>query len=127
MLEKRQFQRLQHSSKTILSHHDAIYQGQLENISMNGALVRLEHGTFLPQCNGYDLKVFIDGENTPFQLNAEVVCVTFAMAGIKFTSYKADTKTRLERLLEKLSLEPDTARTERERIRRRLADDFREE
>jgi hypothetical protein len=127
MIEKRSFHRVPFSTKTVLSHNDASHQGQLENISMRGALVRLDHGVYLPQGSKYNVKVYIDGEDTPLQLNAEVVCFTFAMAGIKFASYKADTEARLTKLMDELSADTDLVRAEHEGVRRRLADYLREE
>jgi hypothetical protein len=127
IMEKRAFQRLPFSTTAILSHNDAIIQGQLENISMNGALVRLEHGTFLPQGSEYCLTVHINGEDVPLQLVAEIVCVSFSMAGIKFVSYEADTKVRLSELMVKLSSDLNMAMAEHERIRRQFANYLREE
>jgi PilZ domain len=103
MIEKRKFHRVQLSSRTILSQQEGIHHGQLMNISMNGALVRLEFGTYIPKGNEYDLTIYIEGEDFPLQFKAKVVSTTFAMAGVKFVSYADDTETRLEDLLKKLS------------------------
>lgn len=127
MTEKRAFHRVQFSSKTILSHQDSIHIGRMENISMNGALIRFDHGTFLPTGREYGLTFYIDGEGAPLQLKAEVMCVAFAMVGIKFISYNADTNVRLANLIEELSSDPDLAGAEHERSRRRFANYLREE
>ena len=127
MIEQRKSHRIRLSTKSVLSHNDVVHNGRLENISMNGALIRLEHGTFLPQGCDCDLTVYINDENLPLQLGVEVVCVSFAMAGVKFLSYKANTEIRLARLMETLSVGPDISRSEHEKIRRRLADNLREE
>ena len=127
MIDRRQFHRVQLSSKTILSNNDSNYQGQLENISMTGALVRIEHGTFLPKGSEYGMSVYIDGEDAPLQLNVEVVCVNFALAGIKFVSFKADSGTRLAKLIERFSSEPDVVMAEHERFRRLFAGYFSDE
>ncbi len=127
MIEKRNSHRIRLSTKSILSHDEVTLTGQLENISMNGALIRLEHGTYLPQGSEFDLTVFINDESTPLQLDVEVVCVSFAMAGVKFVSYKADTEGRLAQLMEALSSDPEPARVEHEIKRRRLAGNLREE
>jgi hypothetical protein len=103
MIEKRKFHRVMLSSRTKLSQRNDFHLGQLVNISMNGALVRLELCTYLPKGNEYDLMVYIESENLPLQFKVEVVSTTFAMAGVKFVSYDGDTKTRLEDLLKKHS------------------------
>jgi hypothetical protein len=127
MIDKRQFHRVKLSSKTILSSNDSIYQGQLENISMTGALIRLEHGTCLPKGVEYGLTVHVDGENAPLQLDVEVVCVTFALAGIKFVSFKGDSGARLAKLIERFSSEPDVVMAEQEKVRKLFAGYFRDE
>jgi PilZ domain len=127
MIDKRQFHRVQLLSKTILSNNDSTYQGHLENISMTGALIRLDHGIVMPLGREYVLTVIIDGEDAPLQLNVEIVHVSFTMAGIKFVSFKADTGTRLAKLIERFSLEPDVVMAEQERIRRLFDRYFQEE
>jgi hypothetical protein len=127
MIEKRQLHRLQLSSKTILSRHGNIYQGQLEKISMTGALIRFEHGTLLPKGSEYELTLVVVGEDDPLQINAEVIYFTIEMAGIKFVSFKADSGARLAELIEKSSSEPDNEMAEREKIWRLFANYYRDE
>jgi len=127
MIDKRHFQRVHLSSKIILSNNDSIYQGQLENISMSGALIRFGHDTFLSKCSKYDLTVTIEGEDAPLQLAVEIVFVTFAMAGIKFVSFKTDSGIRLAKLIERFSSEPDVVMAEHERVRRLFTGYFKEE
>jgi len=99
MIEKRKYHRVLLSSRTELSQRNGFHLGQLVNISMNGALLRLEFGTYVPKGSEYDLTVYIEGEDIPLQFKTEVVSTTFAMAGVKFVSYVDDTETRLEDLL----------------------------
>jgi len=127
MIEKRNYRRIRLATKSVLSCNEVVLSGQLENISMNGALIRLEHGSFLPQGSQYDLTVYISDDNSPLQLNVEVVCFSFAMAGVKFISYKSDTESRLAKLMESLSTDSEMSRVEHEKVRRRLAGNLREE
>jgi hypothetical protein len=127
MLEKRNFPRIKLATKSILSSNDAVYQGQLENISMNGALVRLEHGAYLPEGSELDLALYVNGDAIPLQLKVEIVCVSFAMAGVKFISCTTDAKNHLATLMDTMSSDSDNAKVEHERIRRRLAYTLREE
>jgi hypothetical protein len=127
MSEQRKFHRTPCTTKTILSLQNVLYHGQLENISMNGALIQLKHGTDLILGNVYDLDIFITGEDLPLRLTADVRFLNFAMAGVKFLSFIADSEKRLSRLIETLSSDPNLVTAERERIRRRSTDSFREE
>ena len=127
MIEKRHSHRIQLSTKTILSDNNVIHQGQLVNISMNGALIRLKHGTNLPHGSELDLTVYIDEEETPLQLSVEVVCFSFAMAGVKFTSYKSNAEARLATLMQQISSGPHISRGRQESIRRLSAENLHEE
>jgi hypothetical protein len=127
MSEKRKFHRIPFTAKTLLNFQNEVHQGQLENISMNGALVRLTHGTDLHVGDVYDVEIFLDYEDNPLQLQADVRCINFAMAGMKFISFTNDTEARLRLLIDSLSSNPHSLHSEQERIRRRLADYFREE
>jgi hypothetical protein len=109
MIEKRKSHREHLSTKSILSQQDTIIHGIMENISMCGALVRLDFGTYLPKGSAYDLTIYLEGEDMPLQINAEVVSVTFAMAGLMFVSFEDDSGTRLAELLQRLSSRPDKA------------------
>jgi len=127
MIDKRQFHRVQLLPKTILSTNDSTYTGHLENISMTGALIRLDHGNSLTEGREYGLTVIIAGEDAPLQLTVEIVYVSFALAGIKFVSFKADSGARLAKLIEKVSSEPDVVMAEQERIRKLFDRYFQEE
>lgn len=126
MIDKRQFHRVQLSSNAMLSNNDSVYQGQLQNISMTGALIRFEDGTFLSKGSKYGLTITIDGEDAPLHLAVEVVFNTFAMAGIKFVSFKANSGIRLAKLIDRFSSDPDVVMAEQEKIRRLFADYFKE-
>jgi hypothetical protein len=127
VIEQRKFHRLPISTNAVLRNYNELYQGQLENISMSGALIRLKHGTSLLQGEIYDLEFYLEGDDTALLINAEVICVNFSMAGIKFCGCSNDAVTRLSRLMELLESDPDLAVVEHERVRRRLANYLRDE
>jgi hypothetical protein len=126
MIEKRKFHRVKLSTRIILRQNNILHHGQLENISKSGALVRLEPDTYFSKESEYDVSVYLDGEETPLHFRAELVNITFGMAGIKFVAYDSETETRLDVLMELLSSEVDMAMVERKKYLRRLAEDFRE-
>ena len=115
MIEKRKFQRARLSAKSMLIHDDAVYHGQLENISLNGALVRFEQGVIVP-LGQYDLTVNIEGEGAPLRFIVDIVCATNALSGMRFVSCGADTETTLVQLMGRLIPEPDQMRNEQEKI-----------
>jgi len=119
MIEKRKFQRARLTAKSMLSHDDVIYQGQLENISLNGALVRFQHGVIVP-LGQYDLAVYIEDKEAPLRFIVEIVCATNALSGMKFVSCEADTETSLFQLMGMLTPGPDQLRIEQEKFRNNL-------
>ncbi len=125
MIEKRKFPRVKLSSRTVLSQNNVILHGRLENISKSGALVRLVPGTHVPKGSEYDVTIYLDGEEFPLQISAELVNINFNMLGLKFTAYDEVTETRLDSLLEILSSEIDIEKVERERHLRQLVENFR--
>jgi hypothetical protein len=126
MIERRKHPRVGLTAKSVLRHRDADYKGQLENISISGALVRLEQSIVLSPCGEYILAIYIEEESTPLQLFVEVVCATPSFAGLKFVSCEAEAATRLEQLVRKLA--PDLGSTEAglETIRLHLVNYLRE-
>jgi hypothetical protein len=122
MLERRQFHRVGFTARSELKHHEDIYRGHLDNISLNGALVRFDEGIIVPRGGEYILTVDLEEEEAPLQLTSEVVCATCALAGLKFVYYGPETETRLYRLLERVSTEPGKLRGELEIIRQHFAD-----
>jgi len=127
MLERRKSPRVDLTAKSILRHRNADYKGQLENISLSGALVRLELCVIVSLGGEYLLTIYIEEENSPLQLFVEVVCATVSLVGLKFVSCNAETTARLEQLVHQLSTQPDKARVELEKIRRRFIDHLHEE
>ena len=127
MLERRKFPRVQLSAKSILSHNDADFKGQLENISLSGALIRLEKCVIASLGGEYILSINIEGESIPLRLFVEVVCATFSLVGVKFISCDAESSTRLSHLVSQMSTQSDRAKVELENIRRRFINHLNEE
>ena len=125
MTENRKFHRVKFSS--VISQEDFIHHGQLVNISMGGALISLGHGSLMPFDNEYDLTIYIEGDEFPLQFTAELVSVTFALAGMKFIAFDDDTETRLAELVEKLAFMTDAVKDDQVKIRRRFSERICEE
>ena len=122
MVEKRKSHRFRLVALCTLSRHDASYQGQLENISLNGALVRFEQGSKEFLDGEYDFTVCMEDHDLHLRIIVEVVCVTNGLTGLKFVSCDADTDSNLGQLLKKLAYGQDHLGTEKENIRKHLTD-----
>lgn len=107
MIEKRRFHRVRFTAKSVLKHHDLAYQGQLENISLNGALVSFSNGIIVPQGDKCILTVWLKGEEIPLRFFVEVIHSSFTMVGVRLFSVDADTRVRLHNLMERITPEPE--------------------
>ena len=120
IIERRKHPRVGLTAKSVLRFRDADYKGQLENISISGALVRLEQSVVLSLDGEYILTIYIEDEITPLQLFVEVVCATPSFAGLKFVSSDAEAASRLEQLVRKLAPDPESTVAGLENIRLHL-------
>ena len=107
MDEKRQFQRVRFRAKSELTHNEIIYQGQLENISLNGALISFNDGVVVPQEDECILTIYLEDEETPLRIGVEVIHSNFTMIGIKFNTCDDMSWERLCNLMERLTAEAD--------------------
>ena len=112
MVEKRRFHRVGLAAKSVLTLNDTPKEGVLENISLNGALVRFKGSVLVAPGTRCVLAVYLDGEDAPLLFIVEVVHCGFAMVGVKFTDMDAGTKGRLQRLMKMITPEPEKLRKE---------------
>jgi hypothetical protein len=103
MNEMRQFKRVRFKAKCSLSHNNISYLGQMENISLNGALISFSDGVVIPRNESCSLTVYLEEENSPLRLTIEVIHSNFTMIGIKFVSNDAEMQERLQELIERLT------------------------
>jgi hypothetical protein len=108
MNEKREFHRVRFRAKCELTHNEITYHGQLENISLNGALISFNDGVVVPEEEECILTIHLDDEETPLRVAVEVKHSNFTMIGIKFfTCNEKMAQERLFNLMERLSAETD--------------------
>ena len=117
MIERRKHPRVRLTANSVLRFQDEDYKGQLENISVSGALVKLERSVVLSLGGEYLLTIYIEGGNTLLQLFVEVVCAMPSYTGVKFVSCDTETTNRLEQLVEKLAHEQESTKTRLDTIR----------
>ncbi len=107
MLEKRRFHRVRFTAACELTHNRISYKGQVENISLNGALVSFNEGLIVPQDDECLLRICLVGDNVPLELAARVIYSNFTMVGVKFSPMDSVTVERLYKLVASLSRETE--------------------
>ena len=121
MIEQRQFHRVRLTEKCTLTYQDAIYQGELENISLNGAVISCADMVPVPLGAICQLVVYLSGEVNPLRLNVEVMHSNHAMLGMRFVPLDEYGQHRLVNLVEKFTTEPDKLVTELDAIKWHIA------
>ncbi len=112
MFEKRRFHRVRFTAAGELIHNGLSYKGQLENISLNGALVSFNDGVVVPQDDDCVLTVFLDRDHKPLRIVVKVIYSNFTMIGVKFAFMDSETRERLNNLVASVSTEPEKLREE---------------
>jgi hypothetical protein len=118
MLERRRFHRVRFTAESELTHNGMTCKGQLENISLNGALLSFKDGVIIPQDEECILKVWLEWESDPLSIVVKVIYSNFTMIGISFASVGSETRERLYKLMEWLSNEPEKLTQERQLLER---------
>lgn len=129
MTELRQFYRAPSSRKVELLHRGRSHEGSLENISFNGALIRLDaHLPPLAVGTGCLLRIHLDpptGARSPLQIWTEVVHGRDGLFGLKFVDHDAEGSDCIALLMELIREEPAQTADELDRIRGYLCDFYR--
>jgi hypothetical protein len=107
MNEMRQFKRVRFKANCSLRHNNISYLGQMENISLNGALISFSDGVVIPSKEICSLTVYLEEPLPKLCLTIEVIHSNFTMIGIKFASKDAEIQERLRELIERLTAEQE--------------------
>lgn len=121
MIEKRHFHRVRLSAASELSGSDINVHGRLENISINGALIRFDQDVVVSSGSEYILTIY-PKDDVHLRFRVEVVHANHSLAGVKFVGYDADMLRRLGELVAALTQEPDRLRAEMEDIKGLITD-----
>jgi len=113
-VEKRRFHRINFTARCELRHNKQVYPGQLQNISLNGALANFQESTlsFIKTGERCFFAIYPGTDESPLQFMVEIMHTSFSFGGMKFIAMDAETRTRLIELIEILTSEPDKLRTE---------------
>ncbi len=112
MSEQRQFHRVRFKAECVLNHLEVIYRGQLENLSLNGALVSFNKGLIVPEGAACKFMIYFEGEDSPLRFNVKIIQSLFTMVGITFAPYDTDTKKRMYELIKGVTAEPEKLKQE---------------
>jgi hypothetical protein len=121
MIEQRQFHRVKMAEKCDLAYQDNKHPGQLENISLNGAIITLTDSVVIPMGAICLLTLHLKGESNPLKLNAEIIHCNHAKVGMRFVPLDEYGQNCLVHLVQSFTTEPDKLATELERIKWHIA------
>jgi PilZ domain len=123
-MQQRWFHRVLFTAKSVVTFDDVIFKGQVENISLNGALISFEKDITVNCGDKCFLTIYPEGENQPIRIIAEVVRFLRNMVGIKFVAIDAETQLCLYELVKRVTTEPDKMDADRERLKRYFVNYF---
>lgn len=122
MSEQRKFERVSFPYRIVLARGRERFTGRLENISTNGALVDLDCELDLQTGERLLLTVEADPGKPPLELEAEAIHASSTLVGMRFTGCRGETGPRLERLVERMSSDPERLDDYLDRIRSYLSE-----
>ena len=91
-MQQRWFHRVLFTAKSVVTFDDVIFKGQLENISLNGAMISFEKDITVNRGDKCFLTIYPEGDSQPIRIIAEVVRFLRNMVGIKFVAIDAETQ-----------------------------------
>ena len=100
MESKRRFSRVNFVAKTHMEFNNNIYEGELLDISLKGALLHSRVKIPLKKGDCCILKIHLHSSDIILTFNAELAHLQQNDLGFKFTSEDVDTMTHLRRLLD---------------------------
>lgn len=116
-MQQRWFHRVLFTAKSVISFDDVISKGQLENISMNGALISFEKDITVNRGDKCFLTIYLEDDSEPIRIIAEVVRFLRNMVGIKFIAIDPETQLCLYELVNRMTTEPEHMNSEMNRLK----------
>ena len=100
MQDRRNFSRIKFVASVQVEFNDEIFEGELLDISLNGALLRSRAHVPIEKGDFCKLGFYLHPSEISLDFDAEVVHLHQNKLGFKFLSEDIDTMTHLRRLLE---------------------------
>jgi len=107
MIEKRAFPRFRFEARCVLKHDNRSYDGQMVNISLDGAMISFNESTMVPQDEKCSLVIFMDSVDIPEQIEVVAVYSSLSFIGVKFIGFDEITYPQLYGQIEILSKKPE--------------------
>ena len=123
-MPQRFFRRVLFTAKSDVKFEDVMFKGQLENISLNGALISFEKDITVNRGDKCFLTIYPEGDSQPIRIIAEVVRFLRNMVGLKFVAIDAETQLRLFELVKRVTTEPEKMNAESDRLKEYFANYF---
>ncbi|GFO58457.1 hypothetical protein GMST_07820 [Geomonas silvestris] len=120
MNEQRKFHRVRMTETCSLSYQSTLYHGQLDNISLNGAVVSFTEPVSVPVGAICLLTVYLK-ETAPLRLNIEVIHSNNAMIGMRFVPLDEAGQHQLVDLVQRFSTEPEKLASELDILKWQIA------
>ncbi len=96
---KRHFSRINFAAHAQIEFNNVVFEAELLDISLKGALFQPKKQTSLERGNCCTLKIFLHSSDITLTFNAELVHVEQNDLGFRFLNIDIDTMTHLRRLL----------------------------
>jgi hypothetical protein len=116
-MQQRLFHRVLFTAKSLVALDDVIFKGQVENISLNGALISFTKDIAVNLGDKCFLAIYLEGESQPIRIISEVVRFRRNMVGIKFVAVDAETQTSLYKLVKRVTTEPGLMKHESDKLK----------
>ena len=123
-MPQRFFRRVLFTAKSDVKFEDVIFKGQLENISLNGALISFEDDVSINRGDKCFMTIYPEGESQPIRIIAEVAHFLRNMVGIRFLAIDAESQAFLYELVKKLPAEPEYTDEESDNLKKFFANFF---
>ena len=123
-MQQRWFHRVLFTAKSVVTLDDVIFKGQIENISLNGALISFEKDITVNCGDKCFLTIYPEGESQPIRIIAEVVRILRNLVGIKFVAIDAETQVCLYELVNRVTTEPENMNAENDKLKKYFVNYF---
>jgi len=117
-MQQRLFRRVLFTAKSVATVDDVIFKGQIENISLNGALISFEKDISVNRGDKCFLTIYPESDSKPIRIIAEVVRFLRNMVGIKFVAIDAESKSCLCELVKRLTTEHENMNAEIDKLKK---------
>ena len=123
-MPQRFFRRVLFTAKSDVKFEDVIFKGQLENISLNGALISFEDDVPVNRGDKCFLTIYPEDGSQPIRIIAEAAHFHGNMVGIRFLAIDAESQAFLYDLVKKLPAEPENIGEESDNLKKFFANFF---